>query len=156
MKLYKITFLLSAIVLFSTVIFAQTNIKTKPPTTITTASNQIKSSPAYAEIILRKTELTSDLESLLVEYTEDYPKVREMRYETGLLQKELNKILALTAADSGKLTSALGKLIVRKSELETDLWGLQKQFNDEHPDVKRAKRKVEIFDAAIKDILQGK
>ena len=155
MKLCKIAFLLSVIVLFSTAIFAQTTAKTKP-TTIPSASNQIKSSPAYAEVILRKTELTSDLESLLVEYTEDYPKVKEMRYETGLLQKELDKILALTAADSGKLSAALGKLIVRKCELETDLWGLQKQFNDEHPDVKRAKRKVEIFDAAIRDILQGK
>ena len=156
MKFCKIAFLLSVIILFSSVIFGQSNVKTKPTTTIPTASNQIKSSPAYAEIVLRRTELLSEFESLLVEYTEDYPKVKEMRYETGLLQKEIDKILSINAADSPKLTAALGKLIVRKCELETDLWSLQKQFNDAHPDVKRAKRKVEIFDAAIKDILQGK
>jgi predicted nuclease with TOPRIM domain len=156
MKFCKIAFILLVIILFSSLVFGQTNVKTKPTTIITPASNQIKSSPAYAEIVLRKTELLSELESLLVEYTEDYPKVKEMRYETGLLQKEMDKILTLNAADSAKLTTALGKLIVRKCELETDLWSLQKQFNDEHPDVKRAKRKVEIFDAAIKDIFQGK
>jgi hypothetical protein len=156
MKLQKSIFTAFFLVVLSQICFSQTTTKSKiSPITAPTSQN-IKSSPAYAEIVLRETELLSELASLLVEYTEDYPKVKEMRYETGLLQKELDKILALSAADSAKLTTALGKLIVRKCELETDLWSLQKQFNDEHPDVKRAKRKVEIFDAAIKDIFQGK
>ncbi len=156
MKFQRFIFTAIFLVIVSQICFSQTTTKPKLSSIPAPQLQNIKSSPAYAEIILRKTELTSDLESLLVEYTEDYPKVKEMRYETGLLQKELDKILVLTMTDSGKLSAALGKLIVRKCELETDLWGLQKQFNDEHPDVKRAKRKVEIFDAAIKDILQGK
>lgn len=119
-------------------------------------SNLLKSSPAYAEVLLRKTELLSELESLLVEYTEEYPKVKDLRFETVLLQKELDKLLAVNPAESSKLSAALGKLMVRKCELETNLWSLQKEFNDQHPDVKRAKRKLEIFEAAIKDILQGK
>ncbi len=105
---------------------------------------------------MRKTELLSELESLLVEYTEEYPKVKELRFETVLLQKELDKLLAINPAESSKLSAALGKLMVRKCELESELFGLQKEFNDQHPDVKRARRKLEIFEAAIKDILQGK
>ncbi len=156
MKSVKFILTVVFLAISSQICLSQTIVKNKPNPTTPTVSQNIKSSPAYAEVILRKTELMSDLESMLVEYTEDYPKVKESRYETGLLQKELDKILAVNTADSGKLTAALGKLIVRKCELETDLWSLQKQFNDEHPDVKRAKRKVEIFDAAIKDIFQGK
>jgi len=124
-----------------------------PPTQ---QSNLLKSSPAYAEVLLRKTELLSELESLLIEYTEEYPKVKDLRFETVVLQKELDKLLAVNPAESSKLSAALGKLMVRKCELETNLWSLQKEFNDQHPDVKRAKRKLEIFESAIKDILQGK
>ena len=43
--------------------------------------------------------------------------------------------------------------MVRKIELETDVWNLLRTYKDEHPDVKRAKRKVEIYQAAINDIL---
>jgi len=44
-------------------------------------------------------------------------------------------------------------LIVRRIELETDVWNLQRNYKDEHPDVKRAKRKVEIYENAISEIL---
>lgn len=154
MNLSKIV-LIASLVCFSAILtVAQT--KTKPPVNVPVTANQAKSSPAYAEVLLRKTELLAELESLLVEYTEDYPNVKQMRYQTGLLQKELNKISAFNQSESAKLSIALGKLIVRKCELDTDLWSLQQEFNDQHPDVKRAKRKSEIFDAAIKEILQGK
>jgi predicted nuclease with TOPRIM domain len=151
MKPQKIL-LIAFFVLSVTVCFAQT--KNKP---VVPANQQsARTSPAYAEILLRKTELLSEVESLLVEYTEEFQKVKEIRFETGLLQKELDKLLALNIADAARLSSALGKLIVRKCELNTDLWSLQLQFNDQHPDVKRAKRKAEIFEAAVNDILQGK
>ena len=111
----------------------------------------IKSSSAYAEILLRKTEVESDLDSLLVSYTEDFPKVKESKYELSLLQKDLQTLLAQT--DASKLSLALGKLMVRRVELSTDLWSLKTKFGDENPEVKRAKRKVLSFDNAIKEIL---
>jgi hypothetical protein len=117
------------------------------------SSPQLRSSSAYAEVLLRKTELEADLESFLVEYTDDFPKVKQSRFELGLISKESERLLAVKAADAVKLTEALGKLIVRKVELQRDLWILQQQFGDAHPDVKRAKRKVEIYENAIKEIL---
>ncbi len=111
----------------------------------------VKATPAFAEVILRKAELESDVESFLVSYTEDYPKLKETRFQLDLLNKDLTKLL--TQTDVSKLTLALGKLLVRKSELETDLWALQNQFSADHPDVKRAKRKVLSFQKAIKEIL---
>lgn len=113
----------------------------------------IKSSPAYAEVLLRKTEQTAELEDLLVEYTEEYPKVQQLRAELVLLNKEMNRILTVNPAEASKLTLALGKLMLRKVELELDYARVQKQYTDDNADAKQAKRKVEIFEAAIKEIL---
>ena len=113
----------------------------------------VKASPAYSEILLRKTELQADLESQLLDYTEDYPKVQDARYEISLIDADVSRILALRPADAPKLTLAVGKLIVRKAQLGTELWRLRKQYKEDHPEVKRAKKKVEIFEDAIKQIL---
>ena len=113
----------------------------------------VRSSAAFSEVILRRAELEADLESQLMEFTEEYPKVKADRYTLSQLQKQLDVLMATKPADVSKLTLALGKLMVKKAELDTDLWSLQQGLADGHPDVKRAKRKVEIFDKAIKDIL---
>ena len=118
-----------------------------------TASSSFTSSPAYAEVLLKKTDMTSELEALLVDYTEDFLKVKQIRFSLEALKRESDRLARVKAADSGRLTLALGRLIVRKVELETDLWGLLRTYKDEHPDVKRAKRKVEIYESAIKEIL---
>jgi hypothetical protein len=122
--------------------------ETSPP-----ASNPLKSSAAYAEVILRQTELEADLESMLVEFTEEYPKVKEARYELEFLQVEFDRLTAVKPADAGKLTAALGKLMVRKAGLAADLKALRAQYDDKHPDVMSAKKKVDVFEKAIKDIL---
>jgi hypothetical protein len=148
---FLLLFLLSAVVSE-----AQTGNKNKSVPIPVNNPQAVKSSPAYAEVLLRKTELLSELESLLVEYTEEFPKVQELRFEAALIQKELDRLLAVGPSESARLTLALGKLMVRKADFETDLWNLRRQYNDEHPDVKRARRKTEIFEAAIREILPAK
>jgi hypothetical protein len=116
-------------------------------------TNPIRSSGAYAEVLLRKTELQADLESFLSQYTEDYPKVKQTRYELEMISKDAERLLAVKPSDAAKLTTALGKMMVRKVELQLELWALQQQLGDAHPDVKRARRKVEIYENAVKEIL---
>lgn len=111
----------------------------------------VKSSAAYAEVLLRKVELESDVESLLESYTEDYPKIKEARYELSLIQKDFDRLLKET--DASRLSLPLGKLIVRKNQLETDLWMLKNQYGQDHPQVKRAARKAEFFRKAVSEIL---
>lgn len=130
-------------------IFAQTK-SVKPPVVNDSA---IKSSPAYAEILLQKVTLQAELEDLLATYTETFPKVVETRFRLNILEQALNKILAVKPSESSKLTLALGKIILQKVEFETEHEDLRKKYSDEHPDVKRAKRKIEIFDKAVKEIL---
>lgn len=124
-----------------------------PTAGIVEAPEAVRSSPAYAELLLRKTELTADLESLSIEYTEEFPKIREAKYAIALLERDLTRLATVKPADAGKLTLALGKLMLRRIEIETELGILIKSYKDEHPDVKRLKKKLEIFEAAIKEIL---
>lgn len=114
----------------------------------------VRSSPAFAELLLRKTAIQAELESLLPDYTEDYPKIKRLRFELGRLQIEFTRLERVAPADSARLTLALGRLMLRKVELETELWELLNTYKEDHPDAKRAKRKVEIFEAAIADILR--
>jgi peptidoglycan hydrolase CwlO-like protein len=113
----------------------------------------IRATPAYAELLLHKTELTSALESLLADYNEAYPKVRELRSELTLLNAEIARLMAVKPTDAGRLTLALGRMMLRKVELETELETLRAQYKDEHPDVRKLKRKIEVFESAIKEIL---
>lgn len=117
------------------------------------AVNPVRFSPAFAEILLLKTEREAELESLLIEYTDEYPKIKEARFQLTVIQKDMERLLAVKPAEVSKLTLALGKLMARKVEIETDVWALRIKYSDDHPDVKRAKRKLEIFEAAIRDIL---
>lgn len=150
----KTFFFLILILLPAVFCRAQTNIKNGSARNAEPQPNkQVKLTPAYAEILLRKTERESELEEFLLDYTEEFPKVKEIRFELGLIRKEFDKILAVNASEAGKLTLALGKLIVRKIEIETDLWNLRRQYNDDHPEAKRAKRKAEVYERAIKEIL---
>ena len=114
----------------------------------------IRSSAAYSEILLRKTELLADLEAFSADYTESNPKIVDLRFELSVLDKSLEKVFGVRPSETAKLTLALGKLIVRRAALETDLSRLMRSYNKDHPDVKRAKRRVEIFDAAIKEVLR--
>ena len=139
-------------ILFSSVYIRAQTIKKPAPAQIS-LSSAAKSSPAYSEILLRKTERESELEEFLIDYTEEFPKVKELKFEIGLLQKEADKIIAVNASESAKLTLALGKLIVRKIEIETDLWNLRRQYADDHAEVKRSRRKIEVYEKAIKEIL---
>ncbi len=117
------------------------------------ASATVRSSPAYAEVLLRRTELEADLEDLLVAYTLEFPKVKEIQFQLGLIKTEMERLFAVKNAESQKLTPALGKLIIRKIELQTVLWNLQNQYKEDHPEVKKAQRKVLVFESAIKDVL---
>ncbi len=113
----------------------------------------IRSSAAYAEVLLRKTELQAELEAILLNYTEENPKVIDGRFEIGILTRDIDRIYAVRPGETGKLTLALGKLIVRRAALETELQRFLRTYNKDHPDVKRAKRRIEIFDNSIKQIL---
>ncbi len=140
---YKHAFIVGLMVAFSTIAaWAQAD------------AGPIRSSPAYAEILLRKTELLADLDAYSEQYTEQNPRIIDLRFELAALDKALEKVYGVKPSETGKLTLALGKLIVKRAELETTLNRLTRSYNKDHPDVKRAKRRVDIFENSINEILK--
>ena len=129
---------------------AQTGKKASPPVAVDQSS---KATAAYAEIALRRADVEAELESLLVEYTDEFPKVRELKYSLTRVDAEVARLAAIKSAERDRATSALGKLMVRKVEAELELWKLSQDYADNHPEVRRAKKKVEIYERAIKEIL---
>ena len=116
------------------------------------AGSSGRSSAAYAEVLLRRTELAAEVESVSPDYTDENPKLIDLRYEVAGLDRYLKKMLALNGADTEKLTQALGKLIVKRMGLDVELVRLSRTLKPDHSDYKRAKRRLEIFDSAIKDM----
>lgn len=145
----KTVSILITILTLAAAVFAQSKTAQKSPVDL----QMIKNTPAYAEIILKKVSLEAEIEELLVAYTEDFPKVKEHRFKLNLVDKALEKILTVKTSEAGKLSAALGKLIIQKIEYDAELAELRKDYNDEYPDIKRARRKVEVYQKAIDDIL---
>lgn len=114
----------------------------------------IRSSAAYSEVLLRKTELQADLEAFLESYTELNPRVVDTRFELASLERSIATLFGVKPTETAKLTLALGKLIVKRAALETEANRLTRSYNADHPELKRAKRRVEIFDNAIKEVLR--
>jgi len=145
--------LIGALVLFSTSVVLAQNTRKPEIGKPAVVENPVRHSAAYAEMLLLRTELDAEIEALAIDYTDEYPKLKEGRFKLALVKKELDRLLAVKPAEVSKLTLALGKMMVRKVELDTDFWILKNKYNEEHPDVKRAKRRVEIFEASIREVL---
>ncbi len=142
------------LILFTFGVSAQTD--TKKIDYSTTTSKAIKSSPAYSALILKRTLVKADLEEMLVTYTEDFPKVVDARHEIDLLNFELTRLLETNVTESCKLSDSLGQLILKKTEIEMELWNLKKKYKEDHPEIIRTKRKLNTFEKGIVEVLPSK
>ena len=148
--MYVIRFLIPVVLVLGGVsAYGQAQSKAAPTPTAQSA----KATAAYAEVALRRADAEAELESLLVEYTEEFPKVKELRFALARIDAEATRLNTIKPSERERATAALGKLMVRKVEAEIDLWKVQQDYADAHPDVKRAKKKVEIYEKAIKEVL---
>jgi hypothetical protein len=124
------------------------------PTPAPPAANRIKSSAAYIELALHKANIEAELVDMLVDYTDEYPRVKELKLETQYVQAELLSLQELDVSLLPKLTESFAKLLLQKIKMQVDLAQQRAVHKDDHPDVKRAIRRVDIYEKAIKDLLQ--
>ncbi len=134
------------------------------PTTAPTVSASVQTSPtakvsgkssaAFAELAVRKAELSGELKDLLQDYTEEYPEAKKKKTEIDFLQKEMDKIAKADGATVPKLTTAVGKLLVRKVRIQMELELLKADYTDEYPLVQKTRRQLESFENEIKELLQ--
>ncbi|MFV0389174.1 MAG: hypothetical protein ACK5NT_10520 [Pyrinomonadaceae bacterium] len=138
---------------FLSVFFGFASAQAKPENQPFKPTKVLRSTGAFAEVLLRRAELEAEVQEMLESYTEEYAGFRETKYELDRINEELEKMNKVSAEEASKLTAALGKLIVRKCELQADYWAVSQRFSANHPQVKRAKRKFETFEKALQDIL---
>jgi uncharacterized protein involved in exopolysaccharide biosynthesis len=128
---------------------AQTQTAAQPPF----QEGSTKSSAAYIELVNRKVEVEADYKELLVDYTEENPKVKIKKAELTSLNLEMAKINMMDASMIPKLTMSFGKLLLRKIDLEKNVSELLLKFSEEHPSVIKAKEKVQVLEQEIQKIL---
>ena len=159
--MFRLFFVLAFICTFQTIeICAQQQQKPTPTQTNVTAPIKtlgrkldVKTTPAYAELIMKRTEVAAELEVLLPDYTEESPEVREKRLSLQVLDAALKRLETVTLEQYLALTPAVGKMLARKLEAEAELKILSEIYTDEHPAVKKSKIRFKIFDAELKKLL---
>jgi hypothetical protein len=160
MRVKKFIPVLFVFLFFSSAAFSQTGKPPKatatptPSAASTSGANSIKSSAAFIELTLHKANIEADLLDMLTEYTDEYPKVKELKLEIQFVQAELVSLQELNVAVLPRLTESFAKLLLQKIKMQVDLAQLRAIHKDDHPDVKRAMRRVDIYEKAIKDVLQ--
>jgi hypothetical protein len=144
-----------AIMLCSFVAFSQTGKPgTGKPASQAPSANWVKSSPAYIELTLHQADIDAELLDLAVDYTDEYPKVKRLKLEAQFVQADLGNMLKLNAAALPKLTESFAKLVLKKVAMQVDLAELKVDHKDDYPDVQRAQKRVQIYEKAIRDLLQ--
>jgi uncharacterized protein involved in exopolysaccharide biosynthesis len=146
MGILKATLLIATVIILTVSANAQSAPEMLP-------SGSVKATAAYAEIIFKRTALEADLQALLLDYKEEFPRVKSLRREISVLDDSIEMLMKLPPAANEKLTAALGKLIVRRAELETEFSEVASRFGEDHPDVRRAAKRIEIFDRSIRELL---
>jgi uncharacterized protein involved in exopolysaccharide biosynthesis len=126
----------------------------QPQTAPQTPQGSTKSSAAYGELVLRKVEVEAECKEMLVDYTEEHPKVKIKKAEIDNLNAEMDKIAAMDTSLIPKLTATVGKLILKKIDLQTEVNKLLLQYSEDHDLVKRAKQKVAVMEEEIQKVLQ--
>src|SRR3954454_16541561 len=71
----------------------------------------VKATVAYADVLLRKTEVQADLDAFGQDYTETNPKILDLKAEFASLEASSNRLLTIKAPQLDRLTDALGKMM---------------------------------------------
>lgn len=132
-------------------------VQTITATTVTVPpakTSSIADTGAFAEVYAAKVEAEADLKILSMDMTEETAQVREKKLARDLHAREIRWLEALPASSHDKLTTALGRLLVKKTEAEVDLKMLSENYADTYPTVKKARTRIEVYNSEIEKLLQ--
>ena len=158
--MFRLILFLAFIFVFQTIlVFAQQKPTPQTQTNVTAPIKtlgrklDVRTTPAYAELIMKRTEIAADLDVLLPDYTEESPEVREKRLNLQILDSALKRLENVTLEQYLALTPAVGRMLARKLEAEAELKILSDIYTDEHPSVKKSKIRFKVFEAELKRLL---
>jgi len=112
-----------------------------------------RTSEAYSLLIQRKAKLQSELETLLGEYSGEWPAAKRLQFELDALKSEMKKMAAVDQSKVSKLTVGYGRLILRKVLLSREIDTLLREESSEWPTTKERQRELELLDREIQKIM---
>ena len=130
---------------------------TATATTVTvppTAVSKVADTGAYAEVYAARVEAEADLKVLAMDLTEETVQVREKKLERDLLAREIRWLEALPSVSHDKMTIALGRLLVRKTQAEVSLKMLSENYAEDFPTVKKARTRIGVYNDEVQKLLQ--
>lgn len=113
-----------------------------------------KTTQAYSMLIQQKVKLQAELESLLSEYSSDWPKSKMLQFELDTLKSEMKKMAEVEESKVIKLTSGFGSLVLRRIALATEVHVLLEEEGSEWPTFKLKQRELELLDKEIQKVMR--
>ena len=138
----------------SSTVIAATTVDASRPNNKTSKRLPVHTTAAYAEVYAQKIETEADLKALLIDYNDEAPDVRAKKLELNLFAREIRWLEALPPESLPKLTLAMGRILVRKTQAEMNLKNLLQSYSDEHPLVKKAKARLTVYTDEVAKLLQ--
>src|SRR5690242_404480 len=83
-----------------------------------------KTTPAYSMLIERRVNVQAHLETLLNDYSSDWPPTKKLQAELDAIKIEMKKLSEIDQPLVSKLTSGVGALILRKTVLISEIKAL--------------------------------
>src|SRR6185503_12256831 len=104
--------------------FPAATLAQKPAATLGQKASEPEQNPkttqAYSMLIQEKVKLQAELESLLIEYSSDWPKSKMLQFKLDTLKSEMKKMAEIEESKVIKLTSGFGSLVLRRITLATE------------------------------------
>ena len=113
-----------------------------------------RTTQAYCMLIQEKVKLQAELESLVSEYSSDWPKSKRVQFELDTLKSEMKKMAEIEESKVIKLTAGYGSLVLRRIALATDAHVLLEEEGPEWPTLKQKQRELELLDKEIQKLMK--
>ena len=138
--------------------FPAATLAQKPAATLAQKASEPEQNPrttqAYCMLIQEKVKLQAELESLLREYSSDWPKSKRVQFELDTLKSEMKKMAEAEDSKVIKLTAGYGSLVLRRIVLATDVHVLLEEEGPEWPTLKQKQRELDLLDNEIEKLMR--
>ena len=138
--------------------FPAATLAQKPAATLAQKASEPEQNPrttqAYCMLIQEKVKLQAELESLVREYSSDWPKSKRVQFELDTLESEMKKMAEIEESKVIKLTAGYGSLVLRRIALATDAHVLLEEEGPEWPTLKQKQRELELLDKEIQKLMK--
>ena len=123
-------------------------------TTTVNSDTDPRTTPAYSMLIQRKVKVQAELETLLNQYTSEWPAAKRLRYELDAVESEMNRMAETMALKTVRLTSGYGSLILRKISLTAELQVLFQDYGSDWPETKTRRRELSLLEGELQEIMK--